>query len=145
LAGAVLEFGLDGAGGFGGQRGEGAGEQLPDPLVQAGAGDGLADPAAVGDAVALAYVGGKFLAAALVVADGHAQPAGPADDDALQQRGSFAVRPGGPVPAVRGGAGGQLCAVGVVLVQGDVSGVGDTVPDGSGLAEGPKDPCSSAR
>ena len=62
-----------------------------------------------------------MLVAALVVADGHAQPAGPADDDALEQRGAFAGRPGGPVPAVRGGVGGQLCAVGVVLVQGDVS------------------------
>src|ERR1019366_3595618 len=59
--------------------------------------------------------------------DGHARPAGPAgpaDDDALQQRGACAGRPGGPVAAVRGGAGGQPCAVGVVLVQGDVSGVG---------------------
>ena len=63
------------------------------------------------------------MAAALVVADGHAQPACPADDDALQQRGSLTGRPGGPVPAVRGGVGGQPCAVGVVLVQGDVSGV----------------------
>src|SRR5204863_8355494 len=75
------------------------------------------------DAVALAYVGGDLLVAALVVADGHALSAGPADDDALEQRGAFAGRPGGPVPAVRGGVGGQLCAVGVVLVQGDVSGV----------------------
>ena len=120
----MLELGLDGEGGFDGQRGEGVDEQLPDLLVQAGAGDGLADPAAVRDAVALAHVGGDLLVAALVVADGHAQPAGPADDDALQQRGSFAGRPGGAVPAVRGGVGGQLCAVGVVLVQGDVSGVG---------------------
>ena len=120
----MLELGLDGEGGFDGQRGEGVDEQLPDLLVQPGAGDGLADPAAVRDAVALAYVGGDFPVAALVVADGHAQPAGPADDDALQQRGAFAGRPGGAVPAVRGGVGGQPCAVGVVLVQGDVSGVG---------------------
>ena len=61
---------------------------------------------------------------ALVVADGHALPAGPADDDALQERGSFAGRACGPVTAVRGGAGGQAGAVGVVLIQGDVSGVG---------------------
>ena len=124
LVGAVLELGGDGEGGFDGQRGEGVDEQLPDPLVEAGAGDGLADPAAVRDAVALADVGGDLLVAALVVADGHALPAGPADDDALQQRGAFAGRPGGPVPAVRGGVGGQAGAVGVVLVQGDVSGVG---------------------
>ena len=58
-----------------------------------------------------------------MVADGHALPAGPADDDALQQRGAFAGRSGGPVPAVRGGVGCQPGAVGVVLVQGDVSGV----------------------
>ena len=76
------------------------------------------------DAVALADVGGDLPVAALVVADGHALPAGPADDDALQQRGSFAGRACGPVPAVRGGVGGQPGAVGVVLVQGDVSGVG---------------------
>src|ERR1700757_5134349 len=99
-----------------------AGEQLPDLLVESGAGDGLADPVGMFDAVALAHVGGDLLVAALVVADGHALPAGPADDDALQQRGAFAGRPGGPVPAVRGGVGGQLRAVGVVLVQGDVSG-----------------------
>src|ERR1019366_3263851 len=110
LGGAVLQLGGDGECGFDGQRGEGVDEQLPDLLVQAGAGDGLADPAGVLDAVALAHVGGQVTAAALVVADGHALPAGPADDDALQQRGSFAGRPGGPVPAVRGCVGGQLCA-----------------------------------
>jgi hypothetical protein len=49
---------------------------------------------AVGDAVALADVGGQQAAAVLVVADGHALPAGPADDDALQQRGAFAGRSG---------------------------------------------------
>ena len=123
LVGAVLQLGADGEGGLDGQRGEGVDEQLPDPLVQSGAGDGLADPAGVGDAVALADVGGQQAAAALVVADGHALPAGPADDDALQQRGAFAGRPGGPVPAVRGGVGGQPGAVGVVLLQGEVSGV----------------------
>ena len=101
LVGAVLEFGLDGEGGFDGERGEGVEEQLPDLLVQSGAGDGLADPAGVLDAVALAHVGGNLLVAALVVADGHALPAGPADDDALQERGSLAGRPGG---AVRGRA-----------------------------------------
>ena len=120
----MLELGRDGEGGFDGERGEGVDEQLPDLLVESGAGDGLADPAGVFDAVALAHVGGDLLVAALVVADGHALPAGPADDDALQQRGAFAGRPGGAVPAVRGGVGGQPGAVGVVLVQGDVSGVG---------------------
>jgi Stage II sporulation protein E (SpoIIE) len=78
FVGTVLELGLDGEGGLGGQRGEGAGERLPDLLVEAGAGNGLADPAAVRDAVALAHVGRDFLIAAPVVADGHAQPAGPA-------------------------------------------------------------------
>ena len=105
LVGAVLQLGGDGEGGLDGERGEGVDEQLPDPLVQAGAGDGLADPAGVLDAVALADVGGEFAAAALVVADGHPLPAAPADDDALQQRGAFAGRPGGAVPAVRGGVG----------------------------------------
>ena len=51
------------------------------------------------------------------------RPQRAADDDALQQRGSFAGRPGGPVAAVRGGVCGEAGAVGVVLVQGDVSGV----------------------
>ena len=123
LGGAVLELGGDGESGFDGERGEGVDEQLPDLLVESGAGDGLADPVGMFDAVALAYVGGDLLVAALVVADGHALPAGPADDDALEQRGAFAGRSGGPVPAVRGGVGGQLRAVGVVLVQGDVSGM----------------------
>ena len=67
----VLQFGADGEGGLDGQRGEGVDEQLPDPVVQSGAGDGLADPAAVVDAVALADVGGQLAAAAPVVADGH--------------------------------------------------------------------------
>lgn len=83
------------------RRGEGGDEQLSDPLVQADAGDGLADPADVLDAVTLASVGGDLLVAALVVADGHALPAGSADDAALQQRGSFAGRPGGAVPLWR--------------------------------------------
>ena len=52
---------MDGEGGFDGQRGEGVDEQLPDALVQAGAGDGLADRPAVFDAVALADVGGQFM------------------------------------------------------------------------------------
>src|SRR5207344_3628237 len=45
----VLQFGADGEGGLDGQRGEGVDEQLPDPVVQSGAGDGLADPAGVLD------------------------------------------------------------------------------------------------
>ena len=78
----------------------------------------------MGDAVALAHVGGCLLAAAGVVADGHPPAAAAADDDALQQRGAFAGGPGGAVGAVRGGVGGQPGEVGLVLVQGDVSGVG---------------------
>ena len=52
LVGAVLEFGLDGEGGLDGQPGEG-GDELPDPLVEPGAGDGLADPSAMLDAMLL--------------------------------------------------------------------------------------------
>ena len=59
LGGSVLEFGGDGEGGLDGQRGEGVDEQLPDRLVEAGAGDGRADRAGVLDAVALADVGGQ--------------------------------------------------------------------------------------
>jgi len=43
-----------GEGGFGGERGQGVDEQLPDLVVQPGAGNGLADPAGVLDAIALA-------------------------------------------------------------------------------------------
>ena len=57
FGGAVLEFGGDGERGLDGQRGEGVQEQLPDGLVQAGAGDGGADRPGVLDAVALAQVG----------------------------------------------------------------------------------------
>ena len=39
LGGAVLQLGGDGERGLDGQRGEGVDEQLPDPLVEAGAGD----------------------------------------------------------------------------------------------------------
>ena len=87
-------------------------------------GDEGAGRVPVGDAVALAEVGGGLLAAAGVVAEGHPGAAAAADDDALQQRGSFAGGPGGAVGAVRGGVGGQRGEVGLVLVQGDVSGVG---------------------
>ena len=95
-----------------------------DALVEGVPGDQGAGAAPVFDAVAVAGVGGQFLVAAGVVADGHPQPAAAADDDALQQRGAFAGRPGGAVAAVRGGVGRQLGDVGLVLVQGDVSGVG---------------------
>ena len=95
-----------------------------DALVEGVPGNQGAGAAPVFDAVAVAGVGGQFLVAAEVVADGHPQPAASADDDALQQRGAFAGRPGGAVAAVRGGVGRQLGDVGLVLVQGDVSGVG---------------------
>ena len=124
LGGAVLEFGGDLEGGLDGQRGEGGDEQLADVLVEGVAGDGGADRAGVLDAVALAEVGGQVFPAAGVVADGHPPAAAAADDDALQQGGAFAGRPGGPVAAVRGGVGREPGDVGLVLVQGDVSGVG---------------------
>ena len=124
LGGPVLELGGHGEGCLDGERGEGADQQLAGGLVQAGAGDGGADRAGVFDAVALAQVGGPVGAAAAVVADSHPGSAATADDDALQQRGAFAGRPGGTVPAVGGGVGGQLGDVGLVLAQGDVSGVG---------------------
>ena len=95
-----------------------------DALVEGVPGNQGAGAVPVFDAVAVAGVGGQFLVAAEVVADGHPQPAASADDDALQQRGSFAGRPGGAVASVRGGVGRQLGDVGLVLVQGDVSGVG---------------------
>ncbi len=76
------------------------------------------------DAVALADVGGCLLAAAGVVADGHPPAAAAADDDALQQGGSFA---GGPAARSRPCAAALAVSrgdVGLVLVQGDVAGVG---------------------
>ena len=93
-------------------------------MVEAGAGDRGAGGPPVFDAVALAHVGGDLLVAAVVVADGHPQPAPAADDDALQQRGAFAGWPAAAVTAVGGGVGRQAGKVGVVLLQGDVSGVG---------------------
>src|SRR5207344_1642713 len=71
LGGAVLEFGGDGQGGFGGQRGELADEEPADLLVEGVPGDEGARRVPVGDAVALADVGGQFFPAAGVVADGH--------------------------------------------------------------------------
>ena len=124
FGGAVLEFGGDGQGGFGGQRGELADQELADLLVESVPGDDGARRVPVGDAVALAHVGGRLLAAAGVVADGHPVAAAAADDDALQQRGAFAGWTGGAVGAVRGGVGGQPGEVGLVLLHGDVSGVG---------------------
>ena len=63
FGGAVLEFGGDGQGGFGGQRGELADQELADLLVEGVAGDDGAGRVPVGDAVALADVGGCLLAA----------------------------------------------------------------------------------
>src|SRR6266702_3414936 len=105
LVGSLPEFGGDLEGGLDGQRGQGVDEKLADVLVEGVAGDGGADRAGVVDAVALAEVGGQVFPAAGVVADGHPPAAAAAGDDALQQGGSFAGRPGGAVAAVRGGVG----------------------------------------
>jgi hypothetical protein len=56
----VLQFGLDGEGGLGSERGEGVDEQLPDRPVQAFAGDRGTGLPAVLDAVMLAHVGGDL-------------------------------------------------------------------------------------
>jgi len=119
----VFQLGGDGEGGLDGERGEGVDEQHADAFIEVMAGDGGADRPPVGDAVALADVGGQVPAVALVVADGHAGAAAAADDDALQQGRSLAGRSGGAVRAAGGGIGGQSGAVDVVLAQGDVSGV----------------------
>jgi hypothetical protein len=124
LGRAVRELGGDLEGGFDGQRGEGGDQQGAGVLVEGVAGDGGADAPGVGDAVALADVGGQVFPAAGVVADGHPPAAAAADDDALQQGGALAGRPGGAVAAVRGGVGREPGGVGLPLVQGDVSGVG---------------------
>src|SRR6266566_2571814 len=81
FGGSLLEFGGDLEGGFGGQRGEGVDEQGADALVEGVPGNQGAGAAPVFDAVAVAGVGGQFLVAAGVVADGHPQPAAAADDD----------------------------------------------------------------
>ena len=62
-------------------------------------------------------------AVAGVVADGHPPAAPAADDEALQQGGAFAGRPGCAVVAAGGGVGGQDGQVGLVLVPGEVPGV----------------------
>jgi hypothetical protein len=72
--------------GFDGQRGEGVDEQLSDLRVEGVAGDGGADGAGVGDAVALAEVVGQVFAAAGVVTDGH-PPAAAARGAALERFG----------------------------------------------------------
>ena len=84
--------------------------------VDGGAGDGLAAWRAVVDALAHALVVGDLDAAAGVVAHGHPPPAAPADGQALQQRGAFPGRAGGPVGAVGVGVGQQQLLVGLVLV-----------------------------
>src|SRR4029077_16157628 len=124
LGRAVLELGGDLEGGLGGQRGEGIDEQLADMLVEGVPGDRGADGAGVGDAVALAEVGGQVFPAAGVVADGHPPAAAAAHDDALQQGGALAGRPGGAVAAVCGGVGREPGGGGLPLVPGDVSGGG---------------------
>ena len=120
-----VEFGGDGECGLDRQWGEGVDEQRADGGVDASAGDALAVGAAVLDLVVLADVGGQFRGVvAEVVAHGHASSASAADDDALQQSGSFAGRAGFAVGSVRGGAFGESGLVGVEGGEGDVAGVG---------------------
>src|SRR5690242_16680771 len=71
VGGSLLELGGDLEGGLGGQRGEGADQQLADVLAGGVAGDRGADAAGVLDAVTLADVGRQVFPAAGVVADGH--------------------------------------------------------------------------
>ena len=86
--------------------------------------DGLAARPGVVDGLAHALVVGDFGAAAGVVADGHPPSALPANGQALQQRGAFPGRAGGPVGAAGGGVAEQDLLIGLVGLPGDVSGVG---------------------
>jgi hypothetical protein len=124
FGGAGLDLGLDGEGDLEGQRGEGLEQQLADGGVGGGAGDGLAARPGVVDALAHALVVRDLGAAAGVVADRHPPPALSADGQALQQRGAFPGRAGGPVGAAGGGVAEQDLLVSLVLFPGDVSGVG---------------------
>jgi hypothetical protein len=84
VSGALVEFGGHGERCLHGQWGQGVEQQLPDALVEVGAGNGRADTLCVFDAVALTHVVGHRLAAAVVIAHRHPLPAAAADDDALQ-------------------------------------------------------------
>jgi hypothetical protein len=95
FVGARLELGLDGERDVERERRDGVQEQLADRLVDRRSGEREADGAVALDVLADALVVGHELAAALVVADGHPPPAAATDGEALEQRGTFAGRPGG--------------------------------------------------
>jgi hypothetical protein len=93
--------------------------------VDAGAGYVLADRDTLADAGGLAEVVGHGGAVgAGVIPHAHPASACAAHEKALQQGWAFAGRPGFAVGAVGGGVGGQDREVGLVLLEGDVSGVG---------------------
>src|SRR5205807_8590957 len=120
LGGAGFELALHGERHVEGERGDGGQQQLADRVVDAGAVDPGAEAVATLDAVALAEVLGDLLAAAGVIAHGHALAAPAAHDDALQQGGPFPGRAGPAVLAARLGALGEAGEVVLVIVPADV-------------------------
>ena len=124
LVGAGDELFGDGERGRKGQRGEGVDQQGADGGVDARARDALADGRAVADPFGLADILGHLAAGSGVVAHRHAGAADPADDQALQQRGSFAGWAGAAVGATGGGQLGQAGLVGLKRLEGEVAGVG---------------------
>lgn len=104
VGGALGELGGDGERGLDRQRRELFEHERGDGGIDTGAADRLAWRGAGRDPLALAVVVGQRLAvAACVVADGHSLAALAADDEALQQRGSFAGWAGAALAAARGG------------------------------------------
>jgi hypothetical protein len=122
VGGALRELGRDGERRLDRERGELLEHEVGDCLVDACAADRLAWRGAGRDPLARAVVVGQRLAvAAGVVADGHPLAAAAADDQALQQRRSFAGGPGAPLGAAGGGVRLQRRLVSLVLLEADVS------------------------
>ena len=125
LLGALVELCGDAERDFERDGGERVQQQRRDRAVQAGARDRLAAAAGRGvDRLVLAEILGDGRPAAVVVSDGHALATACADDEALQQRGSFARRAGASLATARLGVGEQQSLVGLELGEADVSGVG---------------------
>ena len=92
-----LQFALNGQRHLKGHRVDGLDEQRADGLVDAGARHALADRLGAFDAAALADVVRPGLALAVVILNGHALAAAPAQHQPLQQGSSLAWRPAAPI------------------------------------------------
>jgi hypothetical protein len=131
FGGPVAELGGDLESGLDGERGQLLEDQGGDSGVDTGSAHRLARPCPRRDPLALTeVVRHRASVATLVIADGHALAALPADDQSLQQRRSFPGRSGPTLLTVGRCVGRQRGLVRFETLEADVVGVGAGNEDG---------------